>query len=45
MSGTINVLTSPVPEPGAWALMALGFGAIGFTMRIRRRRTALLQIA
>lgn len=45
MSGTINVLTSPVPEPGTWALMILGFGAIGLAMRTRRRRTALAQIA
>lgn len=29
-----------VPEPTTWAMMLLGFGAIGFTMR--RRRPALL---
>lgn len=27
-----------VPEPGTWALMLLGFGAVGFSMR-RRRQT------
>jgi hypothetical protein len=34
-----------VPEPGTWAMMLLGFGAIGLTMRGRRRRPALAQIA
>ena len=29
--GTLNF--SAVPEPGTWALMILGFGAIGFSMR------------
>ena len=34
-----------VPEPGTWALMLLGFGAVGFSMRRRRRVTATLQTA
>jgi hypothetical protein len=33
-----------VPEPATWAMMLLGFGAIGMTMR-RRRRPALAQLA
>ena len=33
-------VTSAVPEPGTWAMMLLGFGAIGFSMR--RRRTGLI---
>ena len=33
-----------VPEPATWAMMLLGFGAIGLAMR-RRRRPALAQIA
>ncbi len=33
-----------VPEPGTWALMILGFGAMGSTLR-RRRRPALAQLA
>ena len=30
-----------VPEPATWAMMLLGFGAIGGMMRVRRRREAL----
>ena len=42
-SGTINVQVAPVPEPGTWAMMLLGFGAMG--LMIRRQRRALVQIA
>jgi PEP-CTERM motif len=35
-----------VPEPGTWAMILLGFGAVGFSMRrSARRRRHLLQIA
>lgn len=34
-----------VPEPSTWAMMLLGFGAIGLSMRGRRRRPVLAQIA
>lgn len=34
------VTVAAVPEPGTWAMMLLGFGAIGYTMR--RKRPALL---
>lgn len=27
----------PIPEPGTWALMALGFGGLGASLRLRRR--------
>ena len=33
-----------VPEPGTWAMMLLGFGAVGFSLR-RRRQPALAQLA
>jgi len=33
-----------VPEPATWAMMLLGFGAIGFSVR-RRRGASLLQAA
>jgi hypothetical protein len=29
--------TASVPEPGAWALMIVGFGGVGAAMRSRRR--------
>ena len=38
--GNATFVPSAVPEPGTWAMMLLGFGAIGFTRR--RRRPALL---
>jgi len=33
-----NVAIAPVPEPATWAMMMLGFGAVGFAMR-RRQNT------
>ena len=32
-------LTAAVPEPATWGMMIVGFGAIGGTMRYRRRNT------
>ena len=45
LGGVVATVTA-VPEPGTWALMLIGFGAVGISMR-RRRRTArnLLQLA
>jgi hypothetical protein len=40
-TGIDNIYAGPiagVPEPSSWAMMLLGFGAIGF--RLRRRKTA-----
>ena len=39
-SGRVTSALVPVPEPGTWMLMLLGFGAIGAAMR--RRREELL---
>ena len=36
---------APVPEPSTWAMMLVGFGAIGASMRRRRRGTAIAQMA
>jgi hypothetical protein len=44
-STTFSATTVALPEPGTWGMMLLGFGAIGFAMRRRRRTTALAQIA
>lgn len=37
VTGQTRVLT-PVPEPGTWAMMLLGFGVIGSAMRRRRSK-------
>jgi hypothetical protein len=37
---TTTVPTTAVPEPATWAMMLLGFGAIGFAARRRRRLLA-----
>ena len=46
ISGFSNAVQigAPVPEPATWAMMLLGFGAVGFTLR-RRRRELLPQVA
>ena len=36
--------TGGVPEPSAWALLIVGFGAVGARLRSRRRRPALVYI-
>jgi hypothetical protein len=36
LGGTITI-GQAVPEPGTWAMMLLGFGAIGFAMRRRKQ--------
>lgn len=41
--GNINI-SPAVPEPGTWAMMLMGFGAVGFALR-RRRRPVLAQAA
>jgi hypothetical protein len=41
----VGGVAAAVPEPGTWALMLLGFGAIGAAMRKRRRTTHLPQFA
>jgi hypothetical protein len=35
--GTIVYLLGPVPEPASWAMMVVGFGAIGGAIRSRRK--------
>jgi hypothetical protein len=38
---TFTDLVAPVPEPATWALLILGFGAMGVLMRRRRRIIAI----
>ncbi|NUS99710.1 MAG: PEP-CTERM sorting domain-containing protein [Sphingomonas sp.] len=42
MGGHIDI--AAVPEPATWAMMFLGFGAVGYALR-RRRRPVLAQAA
>ena len=45
-SGTLSFgSTAAVPEPATWALMLLGFGAVGFSMRRRQAGSFLQQAA
>jgi len=37
---TITTLTGGIPEPASWALMIMGFGGIGASLRARRRVSA-----
>jgi hypothetical protein len=39
-----NIAINAVPEPATWAMMLLGFGAIGIGMR-RQRKTGVPQLA
>jgi hypothetical protein len=34
LAGTVSM--SAVPEPGTWAMMLIGFGAVGYSMRRRK---------
>ncbi|WP_395623577.1 PEPxxWA-CTERM sorting domain-containing protein [Sphingomonas daechungensis] len=44
--GTFTLISNSVPEPATWAMMLMGFGAVGFAMR-RKRSTQgrLVQLA
>jgi len=44
LAGTVTIQTA-VPEPATWAMMLLGFGAVGFAMRRKRKPALLGQIA
>ena len=38
-------ITAGVPEPATWAMLALGLGAVGFSLRMNRRTAALAATA
>lgn len=44
-TASFNVLFAPavsaVPEPASWAMMLIGFGAVGLSMRYRRRKVSV----
>lgn len=37
----VNSITGAIPEPSTWAMLILGFGAVGATLRRRSHRLAL----
>jgi len=43
-AGPVAVVAA-VPEPATWAMMLIGFGGIGYSMRRRRKSTAIAQFA
>ena len=44
LGGSVTITEAAVPEPATWALMLIGFGAVGWQLR-RRGRPALAQAA
>lgn len=44
-TGILRGVSPAVPEPGTWALMLLGFGAVGVSMRRRRGVGVIAQVA
>jgi hypothetical protein len=36
-SVTVNIGAAAVPEPATWAMMLIGFGAVGYSLRARRK--------
>lgn len=42
---TFDRISAAVPEPATWAMMLLGFGCIGYSMRRSRRKTAIAKFA
>jgi PEP-CTERM putative exosortase interaction domain len=42
---TFTPATAPIPEPATWAMMLMGFGGLGYTMRRSRRANARVQFA
>ena len=40
-AGFTTTVVSGVPEPTTWACMLVGFGAVGYSMRNKRRKVTV----
>lgn len=45
VTGRFTLLANSVPEPATWAMMIVGFGAVGGAMRRRQRKTVRYSFA
>jgi|GEM_PF-1358493 len=43
-SWSLQTTSSATPEPAAWVVMLSGFGAVGVSMRIRRRQSVAVEV-
>jgi hypothetical protein len=43
--GDVRQVTGGIPEPSTWAMLILGFGAVGATLRRRQRQVARVSFA
>jgi hypothetical protein len=40
-TASVNLISVPVPEPGTWGMLIVGFGIVGIALRSRQRQSAL----
>lgn len=45
VTASSSAVVAAVPEPTTWAMMLIGFGGIGYSMRRRRKSAAIAQLA
>ncbi len=45
VTASASAVTAAVPEPATWAMMLMGFGAMGFALRRSKRTNNILQAA
>lgn len=45
VTASATPVTAAVPEPSTWAMMLLGFGVVGYSLRSARRRKTKLRFA
>ncbi len=40
-TAAVNAVSVPVPEPGTWGMLILGFGVVGIALRSRQRKMVM----